>query len=37
MIKKFFKIITILLVIPSPVQSNNSYFEQGLDLSKIKI
>ena len=36
MIKKFFKIITILLVIPSPVQSNNSYFEQGLDLFKNK-
>ena len=36
MIKKFFKIITILLVIPSPVQSNNSYFEQGLNLFKNK-
>jgi len=36
MIKKFFKIIVILLIIPSPVQSNNLYFEEGLDLFKNK-
>ncbi len=36
MIKKFFKIITILLITSSPVQSKNLYFEEGLDLFKNK-